>query len=85
MHFVKKFDASLPNKLGLSAGRKSIYISFEIDKNGDIKDVKVRAPHARIIEEVKKIMYLLPKMIPGKQTGENVNVTYSIPFTLIVN
>jgi hypothetical protein len=85
MHFVKKFDASLPNKLGLSAGRKNIYISFEIDKNGDIKDVKVRAPHARIIEEVKKIMYLLPKMIPGKQIGESVNVTYSIPFTLIVN
>ena len=54
MHFMKKFDASLTNKLGLSAGRKSVYISFEIDKNGDIKDVKVRAPHTRITEEVKK-------------------------------
>jgi protein TonB len=84
MHFIKKFDASLPNKLGLSKGRKRIFISFKIDKNGDIIDVKVKAPHPTIIDEVKKVMYLLPKIIPGKQTGKNVNVKYSIPFTLFI-
>ena len=84
MHFIKKFDASLPNKLGLSKGRKRIFIGFKIDRNGDIVDVKVKAPHPTIIDEVKKVMYLLPKIIPGKQTGKNVNVKYSIPFTLLI-
>ena len=84
MHFLEKFDSSLANKLGLSKGRKRIFIGFKIDRNGDIIDVKVKAPHPAIIDEIKKVMYLLPKIIPGTQTGKNVIVKYSIPFTLIV-
>jgi protein TonB len=83
-HFIKKFDADLPNELGLSPGRKKVFIGFKIDKNGNVVDVQTKAPHPRIKDEVEKVMAQLPKMKPGKQRGKAVGVKYSIPFTLIV-
>jgi periplasmic protein TonB len=83
-HFSRKFDADLPNELGLSAGRKRVFIGFKIDKNGNIVNVQARAPHPKIKSEVVKVMKQLPKMKPGRQRGKPVGVKYSIPFTLIV-
>ena len=83
-HFSKKFDADLPNELGLTAGRKRVFIGFKIDRTGNIVDIQARAPHPKIKNEVIKVMKELPRMKPGKQRGEPVGVKYSIPFTLIV-
>ncbi|RCS28367.1 energy transducer TonB [Polaribacter sp. WD7] len=83
-HFSRKFDADLPNELGLSSGRKRVFIGFKIDKNGKIVDVNARAPHPKIKSEVIKVMKQLPTMKPGRQRGKPVGVKYSIPFTLIV-
>ncbi|AUC21441.1 MULTISPECIES: energy transducer TonB [Polaribacter] len=83
-HFSRKFDANLPNELGLSSGRKRVFIGFKIDKNGNIVDVNARAPHPKIKSEVISVMKKLPKMKPGRQRGKPVGVKYSIPFTLIV-
>ena len=83
-HFSEKFDAKMVNGLGLSAGKKRIFIGFKIDKEGNIIDVQARAPHIDIKEEVLLVMSSLPKMIPGENKGEKVNVKYSIPFTIVV-
>ena len=83
-HFGKKFNADLPNELGLSTGKKRVFIGFKIDKNGNVVDIQTRAPHPKIKDEVEKVMSQLPKMKPGKQRGKPVGVKYSIPFTLIV-
>jgi protein TonB len=83
-HFSRKFDAELPNELGLASGRKKVYIGFKIDKNGNIVNVQARGPHPKIEDEVIKVMKQLPKMKPGRQRGKPVGVKYSIPFTLIV-
>lgn len=83
-HFSRKFDADLPNEVGLDSGRKKVFIGFKIDKYGNVVDIKARAPHPKIKKEVIKVMNLLPKMKPGKQRGKPVGVKYSIPFTLIV-
>ena len=83
-HFSRKFDADLPNELGLSAGRKRVFIGFKIDKTGNIVNVNARAPHPKIKSEVIKVMKQLPRMKPGKQRSKPVGVKYSIPFTLIV-
>jgi hypothetical protein len=53
--------------------------------NGDIVDVQARAPHVKIKEEVIRVMRSLPKMIPGKQNGQEVIVNYNIPFSLLVD
>lgn len=83
-HFSRKFDADLPNELGLAPGRKRVFISFKIDKQGNIVNIQARAPHPKIKSEVVSVMNKLPKMKPGRQRGKPVGVKYSIPFTLVV-
>ncbi len=83
-HFSQNFDVDLPNNLGLSAGRKRVFIGFKIDTKGNIVDVQVRAPHPDIKKEVISVMNSLPKMIPGENNGKVVAVKYSIPFTIVV-
>jgi len=83
-HFSRKFDADLPNELGLDAGRKKVFIGFKIDRNGNVVNIQARAPHPKIKKEIVKVMKMLPKMKPGRQRGKAVGVKYSIPFTLIV-
>ena len=83
-HFSRKFDAELPNELGLSPGKKRVFIGFKIDRQGNIVNIQARAPHPKIKSEVVSVMKKLPKMKPGRQRGKPVGVKYSIHFTLIV-
>ncbi len=83
-HFSRKFNADLPNELGLPPGKKRVFIGFKIDRNGNVVNIQARAPHPKIKSEVVSVMNKLPKMKPGKQRGKPVGVKYSIPFTLIV-
>ena len=83
-HFSRKFDAELPNELGLSSGRKRVFIGFKIDRNGNVVNIRAKAPHPKIKSEVISVMKKLPKMTPGRQRGKAVGVKYNIPFTLIV-
>ncbi|KOY52034.1 energy transducer TonB [Polaribacter dokdonensis] len=83
-HFSRKFDAELPNELGLSPGKKRVFIGFKIDKQGNIVNIQARGPHPKIESEVISVMNKLPKMKPGRQRGKPVGVKYSIPFSLIV-
>ena len=83
-HFLRKFDAELPNELGLSSGKKRVFIGFRIDEKGNVTEIKAKAPHPKIKSEVISVMKKLPKMKPGRQRGKPVGVKYNIPFTLIV-
>ena len=84
--FVKSFfNADLPNNLGLSKGKKKVFIGFRINTKGTVDNILVRAPHPKLKEEVTRVMKLLPIIKPGTQRGKNVNVKYSIPFTLVVD
>ena len=83
-HFVKNFNSKLPNQLGLEAGKKRIFIGFKVNKEGKVVDVKVRAPHPKIKDEVLSVMNSLPNMIPGENNGVKVGVKYSIPFVVLV-
>lgn len=83
-YFLKKFDAGLAQELGLSQGKKKIYVQFKINKYGKITNVKSRAPHPRLKKEASKIIASLPKMVPGKQRGKPVGVRYTLPVTFLV-
>lgn len=83
-HFGKNFNRNLSNELGLQPGKKKLYVIFTIDKRGGISNVKARGPHPRLEKEVVKIISSLPKMTPGKQRGNPVGVSYSIPITFEV-
>lgn len=83
-HVNKHYNTGLATDLGLSPGKKRVYVMFMIDNNGEIKQVQARGPHARLEKEAIKVIESLPKMKPGMQRGIPVKVRYSLPITLIV-
>jgi hypothetical protein len=84
VYFSKKFRTRIMNTLGLSTGRKRIFIGFKVDKTGRITDITCRAPHKKIKQEVIRVMKKLPEVKPAVFGRKTVNIKYSIPFTLIV-
>jgi len=74
----KKFNTDLAGDLGLE-GRQRISVQFKIDKNGNVVNVRARAPHPKLQQEAIRVVKALPKMIPGKQRGKAVGVLYSLP------
>jgi len=74
----KKFNTDLAGDLGLE-GRQRISVQFKIDKNGNVVNVRARAPHPKLQQEAISVVKSLPKMIPGKQRGKAVGVLYSLP------
>ena len=74
----KKFNSDLASDLGL-VGRQRISVQFKIDKNGNVVDVRARAPHPRLEKEAVSVVQSLPDMTPGKQRGKPVGVLYSLP------
>lgn len=80
----KKFNVDLASDLGLPSGKKRIFVSFKIDKNGNIVSVGARAPHPALEKEAKRVIKALPKMQPGKQRGKAVIVPYSLPISFVV-
>ncbi|MBN4070611.1 energy transducer TonB, partial [Olleya sp. AH-315-F22] len=75
---MENFNTKLGKELGLK-GRQRISVIFKIDNEGNIVDVKSRAPHPDLETEAIRVIGLLPNMIPGKQNGKNVIVPYSLP------
>lgn len=77
-HIAKHFN--YPNKAIRKRIQGKVLISFIISKTGEITNVKpVNKSHPVLEEEAIRIIKLLPRMIPGKQKGEPVNVAYTIP------
>ena len=77
--FAKRnFNTGLANELKLS-GFQRITSAFTIDENGDIINIRVRAPHPHLQDEAIRVINLLPKMKPGMQLGKAVIVPYSLP------
>jgi periplasmic protein TonB len=62
-----------------------VFINFIVDKDGNIKDVKVlRGIGGGCDEEAKRVISAMPNWKPGKQNGRSVQVSYNMPvnFTL---
>jgi len=80
----KKFNVKLPKELGLTPGRKRIFVMFKIDKTGKVVDVRARGPHKKLAAEATRVVKLIPQMVPGKQRGKVVAVKYSLPIVFNV-
>ncbi len=77
-HVQTNFNIDLAGDLELT-GRQRISVVFKINKEGDIEGIRARATHPKLEEEAKRVVKLLPKMIPGKHKGKAVIVPYSLP------
>jgi len=57
-----------------------VILSFIVDKNGNIVDVKVaKSIGARCDEEAMRVINIMPRWIPGKQNGNPVLTRINIP------
>lgn len=79
----ENFNTGLGKELGLS-GRQRINVIFKIDTEGNIRDIRSRAPHPDLEAEAIRVINKLPKMTPGKQKGKLVKVAYSLPIVFAV-
>ena len=72
------FYPKYAQKAGLQG---KVYVSFIIEKDGTIREIKAKGTH-RILENAAiKIIKKLPKFIPGTINGEPSSVPFSIPIT----
>ncbi len=79
---ARNFDASIGKSLNLEPGTKKIYVQFKINTNGDIVDVKARAPHKALEKEATRTILSVPKLQAGeKENGEKVAVKYMLPIS----
>ena len=83
-HFGRQFNLDLATELGLLPGKKRLFVVFTISKTGKVINVRSRGPHPVLEKEVAKVIGSLPQMKPGKQRGNPVGVSYSIPITFEV-
>jgi len=78
-HVINNFNVNLAGKLGLTPGKKKIWIIFRIDEKGFVTDVSARAPHPKLKEEAIRVVNTIPRMKPGKQKGKAVGMKYTLP------
>jgi len=64
----------------------SVLVSFIIDKDGDVCNVKVIRPVSPDIDrEAVRVIKLMPKWQPGELNGQKVNVIYKMPIAFRIN
>lgn len=62
-----------------------VYVTFVVDKDGSITDVKVlRGIGGGCDEEAVRVVKSMPKWTPGKQRGKSVRVQYNLPINFIL-
>ena len=74
-----------PNRARNAGIQGKVYVSFVVNKKGEIKDVKVlRGVNELIDAEAIRVVKGMPNWIPGIQSGNPVSVRYNLPisFTL---
>ncbi|MBE7651816.1 energy transducer TonB [Tenacibaculum finnmarkense] len=62
----------------------NIWVSFIIDKNGEVKNIKtlVHKNGDLLHKEALRVVAKLPQFIPGKKQGKRVSVKYGFPISL---
>jgi len=75
-----------PEKARENQIQGTAYITFVVNQDGSIVDVRsLASPDRSLEEEAIRVVKLMPKWIPGKQRGKPVRVQFSMPikFTLV--
>lgn len=78
---IKNFDLNVTKGLGI-VGEQRIYARFKIDTDGHIQNIEVRGSLDVLEKEARRVLKLLPQMIPGEKDSKKVNVLYSLPIAI---
>lgn len=62
-----------------------VYVSFVVGKDGYVKNVKIaRGVAPSLDKEALRVVNSLPMWKPGKQRGQYVNVSYTVPINFVL-
>lgn len=62
-----------------------VYVTFVVGKDGYVKNAVIaRGVDASLDKEALRVVNSLPKWKPGKQRGEPVNVSYTVPINFVL-
>ena len=63
-----------------------VYIQFDVDKEGNVRNVKVvRGVDPSLDAEALRVTNLSPKWTPAEQDGEKVNVRFTFPISFLLS
>ena len=81
MDFIRK-NLKYPEAAIKNNVTGTVYVRFIVNKDGSIKDVKIqRGLSPETNSEAVRVVSMMPKWIPGKQKGKQVNVYFTLPIT----
>jgi len=73
-------NLSYPNKAKKKMIEGIVYITFIVNKNGSISDVKIlKSLESSCDKEALRVVKNMPKWIPGKMKNKEVSVQYNLP------
>lgn len=71
-----------PEELGESCIQGRVIVTFVVEKDGSISNVKVaKSVDPLLDKEAVRVVSSMPKWIPGKQNGVTYRVKYTLPVT----
>ncbi len=79
-HLMRNYNSDIGNTFGVYQKVRT-YISYKVDADGKLIDIQGRSQSRFLTLEAKRVIYTLPKMLPGKVDGKNVTVPFAIPVT----
>lgn len=63
-----------------------VYVQYVVEKDGSITNAKIlKGVDASLDKEALRVVRAMPKWQPGKQKGENVNVSYTLPINFALS
>jgi protein TonB len=63
-----------------------VYVTFVVEKNGNVTDVKIlRGIGGGCDEEAIRVVKAMPRWTPGKQRGKSVRVQFNLPIQFTLN
>jgi TonB family protein len=62
-----------------------VYVTFIVSKDGSVASAKIaRGVNPSLDAEALRVVNSLPKWMPGKQKGQAVNVSYTVPINFVL-
>ena len=79
MNFLMK-NMKYPKEATDKGTQGRVIVQFVVDKDGSVVEPKVvKSVSPELDQEALRVVKKMPKWQPGKQNGEVVRVTYTIP------
>ena len=80
-HVIYPQDAKAQKQQGKA------FVTFIIDTNGNVKDVKIASGtgYESLDNEAVRVVKTLPQFKPGRQRGQTVNVSFTVPINFQLN